>query len=47
MTLATVTAEREATLAMLNRRRGRGRVTLGADKAYDVRDFMANFGRAG
>lgn len=40
VTLATGTAEREATLAMLDRRRGRGRITLGADKAYDVRDFI-------
>lgn len=40
VTLATGTAEREATLAMLDRRGGRRRITLGADKAYDVRDFI-------
>lgn len=40
VTLATGMAEREATLAMLDRRRGRGRITLGADKAYDVRQFI-------
>ena len=35
------TAEREAALAMLTRRRkGRRRVTLGADKAYDVAGFV-------
>lgn len=40
LTLATGTAEREAALAMLDRRRGRRRITLGADKAYDVRQFI-------
>jgi len=40
VTLATGMAEREATLAMLDRRRGRSRITLGADKAYDVRQFI-------
>jgi transposase len=40
VTFATGTAEREATLAMLDRRRGRRRITLGADKAYDVRGFI-------
>jgi transposase len=40
LTQATGTAEREAALAMLERR-GRGRrVTLGADKAYDVEAFV-------
>ena len=35
---ATGTAEREAALALIDRRRGRRRrrITLGADKAYDV-----------
>lgn len=33
LTHATGTAEREATLAMLDRRRSRHRITLGADKA--------------
>ena len=39
LTHATGTAEREAALAMLDRRRRR-RITLGADKAYDVADFV-------
>ena len=34
------TAEREAALAMLDRSKRRGRITLGADKAYDVRQFV-------
>ena len=37
---ATGTAEREAALAMLDRRARRRRITLGADKAYDVRQFI-------
>ena len=40
LTGATGTAEREAALAMLGRRRKRRRITLGADKAYDVADFV-------
>jgi transposase len=41
LTRASGTAEREAALAMLERRRkGRRRVTLGADKAYDVAAFV-------
>jgi len=40
LTHATGTAEREAALAMLDRRPRRRRVTLGADKAYDVTDFV-------
>src|SRR5204862_4259225 len=36
LTHATGTAEREATLAMLDRRPTDRRITLGADKAYDV-----------
>ncbi len=40
VTLATGTAEREATLGMLDRRRARRRITLGADKAYDVKGFI-------
>jgi len=40
VTLATGTAEREAALAMLDRRQHRRRITLGADKAYDVRQFI-------
>jgi transposase len=42
VTQATGTAEREATLAMLDRRPRRRRITLGADKAYDVRSFIAD-----
>ena len=45
VTQATGTAEREATLAMLDRRRRRRRITLGADKAYDVRGFVENLRR--
>lgn len=41
LTLATGLAEREATLAMLDRRSAKSRrITLGADKAYDVEDFV-------
>ena len=40
ITQASGTAEREAALAMLDRRKGRRRITLGADKAYDVRQFV-------
>jgi len=42
VTLATGTAEREATLVMLDRRGSRRRITLGADKAYDVRGFIGD-----
>jgi transposase len=42
VTQATGTAEREAALAMLDRRPTHGhRVTLGADKGYDAREFIA------
>ena len=40
LTHATGTAEREAALAMLDRRSSRRRITLGADKAYDVEAFV-------
>ena len=41
LTHATGTAEREAALVMVDRRRGgKGRITLGADKGYDVADFV-------
>lgn len=40
LTRATGTAEREAALAMLGRRKRRRRITLGADKAYDVTAFV-------
>lgn len=42
LTRATGTAEREAALQLLDRRPGRHRITLGADKAYDVRQFIAD-----
>ena len=46
LTHATGTAEREATLTMLDRRKGRKPITrpitLGADKAYDVTDFVGD-----
>ena len=45
LTHATGTAERQAALAMLDRRRRRGRVTLGADKAYDVSGFVGELRR--
>lgn len=40
LTRATGTAEREATLTLLDRRLTGRRVTLGADKAYDVAGFI-------
>jgi transposase len=41
LTEATGTAEREAALAMIESHRpGRRRITLGADKAYDVESFV-------
>lgn len=40
LTHATGTAEREAAMAMLDRRLRPRRITLGADKAYDVTDFV-------
>ena len=43
ITEATGTAEREAALVLLDRRRRRsGRVTLGGDKGYDTREFVAS-----
>jgi hypothetical protein len=42
MTLATGTAEREAALEMAAARPGHHRITLGADKAYDVAGFVAD-----
>ncbi len=40
LTHATGTAERAAALVMLDRRKRRRRITLGADKAYDVSGFV-------
>ena len=43
LTLASGVAEREATLAMLDRRKAKSRrITLGADKAYDVQAFVGD-----
>ena len=42
LTHATGTAEREATLTMLDRQAREGRITLGADKAYDVTGFIGD-----
>jgi transposase len=42
LTQATGTAEREAALAMIDRRGTRSRITLGADKAYDVTGFVGD-----
>ena len=40
LTHATGTAEREAALTLLDRHAGERRITLGADKAYDVTAFV-------
>ena len=42
VSLASGTAERESALALVDRRGRRRRITLGADKAYDVRQFIAD-----
>lgn len=43
LTKASGTAEREAALAMIKRHRpGSRRITLGADKAYDVEEFVGD-----
>lgn len=42
LTHATGTAERDAALTMLDRRKRRHRITLGADKAYDVQAFVGD-----
>lgn len=42
LTHATGTAVREATLAMLDKRSSKRRITLGADKAYDVSGFIGD-----
>ena len=41
LTEATGTAEREAALAMLSGKPASWRITLGADRAYDTREFVA------
>lgn len=40
LTHATGTAERQAALTMVDRRKRTGRITLGADKAYDATGFV-------
>lgn len=42
LTLATGLAEREAAVSMVEAITGRHRITVGADKAYDTKDFVAN-----
>lgn len=42
LTQATGTAEREAALGMLSGLPGKGRKSVGADKAYDTADFVAD-----
>ena len=42
LTHASGTAEREATLKMLDRKPRKPGITLGADKAYDVTDFVGD-----
>ena len=42
ISLATGTAERDTALQLVDRKPGRRRITLGADKAYDVRQFVAD-----
>ena len=39
-TQASGRAERESVLAMIEARPGKGRLTVGADKGYDTRDFV-------
>jgi hypothetical protein len=46
-TPATGTAEREAAAAMIRELDGSDRATLGADKAYDTTDFVAEMRRLG
>lgn len=41
LTHATGTAERDAALTLVARRRSKRRITLGADKGYDVQGFIA------
>ena len=47
MTPASGTAERQAANAMIEATAGSQRVTLGADKAYDTADFVAEMRRLG
>jgi transposase len=47
VTQATGTAERDTALAMVPKLARRARATLGADKGYDVRDFVEGLRRLG
>ena len=47
LALATGTAEREAACAMVDELEDEHRITVGADKAYDSRDFVADMRRLG
>jgi transposase len=47
LTKATGKAEREAACAMLGELEGEHRITVGADKAYDTSDFVAEMRRLG
>jgi transposase len=47
LTTATGTAEREAAAAMLGARATGGRITVGADKLFDTKDFVAEMRRLG
>lgn len=47
LTHATGTAERDAAASMLGDRAGCGRLTVGGDKLYDTRDFVAEMRRLG
>ena len=47
LTAATGLAEREAAVSMVEAIPGRHRITVGADKAYDTKDFVANMRELG
>jgi transposase len=47
LTTATGTAEREAAASMLSALPAGGRITVGADKLFDTRDFIAEMRRLG
>lgn len=47
VTPATGTAERDASIVMMSRRRGAHRITVGADKGYDTRDHVAELRHLG
>jgi len=47
LTKATGKAEREAACTMMGKLEGEHRITVGADKAYDTSDFVAEMRRLG